>query len=240
MDKLQWFKFSPSDWMMGKIQRCPEITQARFIRLCCLYWNKESNLLKDDAIIEIDQEHYDILISKNIISDDGAHVFIDFLNEQLEDITELSKSKSKAAKARWNKYNNKEVNSTSNADAMHVHKGAMQNDAEKRREEERRGEETRQEKQKKEKPFNFRLSLIELGVDEKVAEDWMKVRKTKKATNTETAFNLIKSQIQQSGKSPNECITLCVFNSWSGFKAEYVKNKVKQEYTTSAPPEYFR
>ena len=82
-------------------------------------------------------------------------------------------------------------------------------------------------KEKKEKAFNFRLSLIELGVDEKVADDWMKVRKTKKATNTETAFNLIKSQIQQSGKSPNECITLCVFNSWSGFKAEYIKNKIE-------------
>ena len=64
MDKLQWFKFTPSDWMMGKIQRCPEITQARFMRLCCLYWNKECLLSIEDAEIEIDKEHLDILIAK--------------------------------------------------------------------------------------------------------------------------------------------------------------------------------
>jgi hypothetical protein len=76
---------------------------------------------------------------------------------------------------------------------------------------------------KKEKAFNFRLSLIELGVEEQIVVDWLKVRKTKKATNTETAFNNLLSQIEKSGKSANECITLCVVNSWSGFKAEYVK-----------------
>jgi len=139
MDKLQWFKFTPSDWMMGKIQRCPEITQARFIRLCCLYWNKESNLLRDDAIIEIDKEHYDVLLSKKIITDDGAHVFIQFLDEQLKDIAETSKGKSKAAKVRWEKHNKSKLEAMQNdADAMHVHTDAMQNDAEKRRGEERR------------------------------------------------------------------------------------------------------
>lgn len=142
MDKLQWFKFTPSDWMMGKIQRCPEITQARFIRLCCLYWNKESNLLRDDAIIEIDQEHYDILLSKKIITDDDVHVSIHFLDEQLEDIAETSKGKSRAAKIRWEKHKKDKAGAMQNdADAMHVHTGAMQNDAEKRREEEIREEE---------------------------------------------------------------------------------------------------
>lgn len=107
-------------------------------------------------------------------------------------------------------------------------------------EEKEEGKEEEKEKQKKEKAFNFRLSLIELGVDEQVATDWMKVRKTKKATNTETAFNLIKSQIQQSGKSANECITLCVFNSWSGFKAEYIKNKVEVPNNKTANGKFFK
>ena len=56
MSKLTWFKFTPSDYMMGKIQRCPEVTQARFIRLCCLYWNKQCELTYEDAEIEIDKE----------------------------------------------------------------------------------------------------------------------------------------------------------------------------------------
>jgi hypothetical protein len=99
MDKLQWFKFTPSDWMMGKIQRTSETTQARFLRLCCLYWNKETNLLTEDAIIEIDKEHFDILVSKKIILNDGAHIQIEFLDEQMDEILETSRKCSKAGKA---------------------------------------------------------------------------------------------------------------------------------------------
>jgi hypothetical protein len=94
MDKLQWFKFTPSDWMMGKIQRCPEVTQARFLRLCCLYWNKECEISIDDAIIEIDKEHFDILKSKKIISVNDTHFNISFLDEQFLEINENAKSKS--------------------------------------------------------------------------------------------------------------------------------------------------
>ena len=96
MDKLQWFKFTPSDWMMGKIQRCPEITQARFMRLCCLYWNKGCNLSIDDAIIEIDKEHFDTLTLKKIISKNDFHFNISFLDEQFLEIQESSSDKSKS------------------------------------------------------------------------------------------------------------------------------------------------
>ncbi len=146
MDKLQWFKFAPSDWMMGKIQRCPEVTQARFIRLLCLYWNKECELSIEDARIELDDEHYEILLKKKIVKEIDDMVVLEFLNTQMEEITETSKSKSKAASIRWEKYKSKKEQSSTNADAMHVHTDAIQNDAEKRRE-----EETREEKRKKEK-----------------------------------------------------------------------------------------
>ena len=94
MEKLQWFKFAPSDYMMGKIQRCPEITQARFIRLCCLYWNKSCELLVEDAEIEIDKEHLDILVSKRIISVNNEYVNISFLDEQIAEIKDESKDRS--------------------------------------------------------------------------------------------------------------------------------------------------
>lgn len=86
MEKLQWFKFSPMDWVMGKIQRCPEVTQARYLRLICLYWNKEGILSYEDAEIEIDKEHLDILISKKVIKVDNDFISIDFLKEQLKEI----------------------------------------------------------------------------------------------------------------------------------------------------------
>lgn len=164
MDKLQWFKFNYADWRMGKIQRCSEITQARFLNLCCLYWSKEANLSYDDAEIEIEKEHLDVLLAKKIIERDEQHIFIKFLDEQLEDIAETSKGKSKAAKIRWEKYRKRKANEEQNiADAMHVHTDAMQNDAEKRREEEIREENIYIDFLQKNYPTKYEKMLMSLG-----------------------------------------------------------------------------
>jgi hypothetical protein len=72
--------------------------------------------------------------------------------------------------------------------------------------------------------FNFKKSLIELGISKKTVEDWLKVRKTKKATNTETAFYNIKSELLKSILTPEESIKIACEKSWSGFKAEWILN----------------
>ena len=77
--------------------------------------------------------------------------------------------------------------------------------------------------------FSFIKSLIDLGVEEQVAKDWLTVRKTKKASNTETAFTQIKNQIKNSGRSANECITIAVENSWKGFKVDWLNDEVRKE-----------
>lgn len=76
--------------------------------------------------------------------------------------------------------------------------------------------------------FDFKKSLLEIGVSLQVAEDWLKVRKTKKAANTETAFKRIQKEIELSGLSADECITIAVERSWQGFKAEWVANYQRQ------------
>lgn len=81
-----------------------------------------------------------------------------------------------------------------------------------------------QEQEGEVKKFDFKKSLLEIGVDENVAADWMIVRKHKKASNTETALNGIKKQIELSGLSANECIKIAVERSWQGFKAEWLLN----------------
>lgn len=78
------------------------------------------------------------------------------------------------------------------------------------------------------KRFDFKQSLIEIGVAPEVAEDWMQARKVAKATNTETAFNRIKHEIEKSGLSANECITIAVSRSWRGFQADWVANQMRQ------------
>ncbi|MGL5732305.1 MAG: hypothetical protein ACRCX5_14445 [Bacteroidales bacterium] len=73
----------------------------------------------------------------------------------------------------------------------------------------------------KEKKFSFLNSLLELGIEENIAKDFMLVRKNKKATNSETAFDAIKREIEKTNATPNECIKLCVERDWKGFKAEW-------------------
>ena len=82
------------------------------------------------------------------------------------------------------------------------------------------------EKDKEVKKFSFLKELIGLGVDRKIAEEWIKVRKNKKLTQTETAFRKTKAEIDKSGRNANDCITLCVERSWGGFKAEWVEREI--------------
>jgi hypothetical protein len=73
--------------------------------------------------------------------------------------------------------------------------------------------------------FDFKKSLIEIGVEKNIIEDWLKVRKNKKASNTETAFNRIKNEIELSGLLANECIKIAAERSWQGFNHKWLNNE---------------
>ena len=81
----------------------------------------------------------------------------------------------------------------------------------------------------KNKSFNFKQALLDLGIDEDVVDDWLAVRKKKKATNSERAFNKIKNEIEKSGMPANECITIAADRCWIGFEADWAKN-TKRNY----------
>lgn len=81
---------------------------------------------------------------------------------------------------------------------------------------------------KKKDSFPFRQSLIDLGVRPEIVNDWLIVRKNKRASNTETAFKRIKSEIAKSGRSANDCITFAVERSWQGFMAEWMLNEINK------------
>ena len=75
--------------------------------------------------------------------------------------------------------------------------------------------------------FSFLDELVAVGVDKQIAEDWIKVRKTKKLSQTETALNgTIKSlkEIENIyGLSFNDAIRICVEHSWGGCRADFFK-----------------
>ena len=89
---------------------------------------------------------------------------------------------------------------------------------------------------KKEKEvFNFRKSLIEFGFNERLVDDWMKVRKTKKATNTETALNSFLNECKRSNLENNSILQLCIERDWKGFKNEWLENKQIKNNDTNKP-----
>lgn len=76
--------------------------------------------------------------------------------------------------------------------------------------------------------FNFLSELINMGVQEQTARDWMQVRKDKRASNTETALRSIQAEIRKSGMDAETCIRMAAENSWQGFKAEWAQNRQPQ------------
>ena len=86
--------------------------------------------------------------------------------------------------------------------------------------------------------FDFKKSLLSLNIPENIVNDWMKVRKNKKATNTEIAFNKIVNEIIKANITPSEAINLCVERSWSGFQSDWYKNQKQSNINTNTPKEY--
>ena len=82
--------------------------------------------------------------------------------------------------------------------------------------------------------FDFYEALRGLGVSEETAEDWRKVRRSLKACDTRTAFNLIAEEIARAGKSAEDCVRLAAANSWRGFRAAWIReeNSPRPSYPT--------
>lgn len=100
MDQLQWFKFSPANWTMGRISKMPYDVQGAYLRLCCIYWNKECNLSIEDAKLELSfvENAYDNLIHYGIVKLHEEHIQIEFLDEQYDTIMQRKAKLSKAGK----------------------------------------------------------------------------------------------------------------------------------------------
>lgn len=79
------------------------------------------------------------------------------------------------------------------------------------------------QKEKKEQTAEFREALINLGVDTDIADEFMLIRKKKKAINTKHAFEMMLAEANKAGISLAEAAKICVDNQWRGFKAEYMQ-----------------
>lgn len=137
MEKMQWFKFSISEWKMGKIQKCKPEAKSAFMELCCLYWINETKLSIEDAIIECDEDNYHNLLSKKVIKEVDGYVKIYFLDEQFENALEKSVKARESVEKRWAKRNTNVIQSNNESNTTVLESNYERNTEEKRREEKR-------------------------------------------------------------------------------------------------------
>ena len=82
------------------------------------------------------------------------------------------------------------------------------------------------------KDFNtadFVNGLVEIGVDEQVARDWVKQRMAKRLSQTSTALSqAIREFNKIQGRTPNELILFAIERGWGGFKAEWFNNEISR------------
>lgn len=87
--------------------------------------------------------------------------------------------------------------------------------------------------------FDFKKSLIALGITSTTADAWLQVRKAQRAVNTEIAFNAISREIEKAGRdgyTPEDCIRLAVEKSWRGFSAAWLDRQERRNPTPSPRP----
>lgn len=63
--------------------------------------------------------------------------------------------------------------------------------------------------------------LINLGVDEQHAKDWLAIRKVKKAPLTPTALAGVQREAAKAGKTLAEAIEIAASENWAGYKADW-------------------
>ena len=70
------------------------------------------------------------------------------------------------------------------------------------------------------------------GLDVSVWQDWLKIRKSKKAPLTATAWKLFVNECQKAGWSIEDAIKECCLRNWASFKAEWLKPEEKNKGTS--------
>ena len=71
-------------------------------------------------------------------------------------------------------------------------------------------------------PFNFRKAMLSEGFAPELVDEWLKIRKAKKAVNTERAFKAFVNQVQQTNQDINTVLSIIVQKQWKGFEADWL------------------
>ena len=77
------------------------------------------------------------------------------------------------------------------------------------------------DKKETELKFNFRNALLDLGVPIELADEWLTIRKAKKAVNTKIAFDVIVREANKAGITVAEAVAFSARKQYRGFEAQW-------------------
>jgi hypothetical protein len=84
-------------------------------------------------------------------------------------------------------------------------------------------------------PFVFKKSLLDYGFEKQLVEDFLKNRKTKKLTNTKTAYDSFIEEIEKTRRDKNELFKIIVQKGWGGFKSSWPINENNNNNGATSP-----
>jgi hypothetical protein len=83
MKELPFFKFTPTEWLVGKISFQSLEVQGAFIQCCCMYWKHGGKINKTQLESSIGKKNFSHLIMNDFLKIDKGHIAIKFLDAQI-------------------------------------------------------------------------------------------------------------------------------------------------------------
>tara|TARA_R110002051_G_scaffold34523_1_gene76834 strand:+ start:208 stop:666 length:459 start_codon:yes stop_codon:yes gene_type:complete len=97
--ELPFYKFYPTEWLLGKISRETIEIQITFLKVSCWYWQKDCDITYDDIIFYEDEKLVKIVIEKGYIKlGKSGKISIKFLDEQILEHKKRNKLKKESGR----------------------------------------------------------------------------------------------------------------------------------------------
>lgn len=222
----QWFRMYAEFATDPKVQMLSETDQRRYLMLLCLRCSNGDVTLHETEIVfqlRIGESDWECtkaaLLAKNLIDEDCKPTAWDkrqFVSDS---------SAERVARHRANKKQPCNVTVTppetetetetekENTQSTVVDAVSAQPSPKKR-------------KPKTDDAFDPRSAMIEsAGLDADLVDDFLKLRKAKRAPTTRAALNGIVDEAQKAGWTFEQAIRYCCARNWQGFDADWVKDK---------------
>ena len=82
-------------------------------------------------------------------------------------------------------------------------------------------------------PFNFRKAILAEGFAPELVEEWLKIRKAKKAINSELAFKTFIEQVRKTNQDINAILSIMVQKQWKSFEADWLHSTQSTQTTAN-------